>query len=85
MPTRRVWRTARRHLRPGSARVQLSRRCVLHHPDDDPLGGFGLPKPRGLSDFVEGLARWHNRVIGYAVTWSLTPIRGSGLRPELGL
>jgi len=58
---------------------------VLHHPDDDPLGGFDLPKPRGLSDFVEGLARWHNRVIGYAVTWSLTPIRGSGLRPELGL
>jgi hypothetical protein len=51
---------------------------VLHHPDDDPLGGFGLPKPRGLSDFVEGLARWHNRVIGYAVPWSLTPIRGSG-------
>jgi hypothetical protein len=41
---------------------------VLHHPDDDPLGGFGLPKPRGLPDFVEGLARWHNRVIGYAVT-----------------
>jgi len=41
---------------------------VLHHPDDDPLGGFGLPKPHGLSDFVEGLARWHNRVIGYAVT-----------------
>ena len=68
MPTRRVWRTARRHLRPGSARVQLSRRCVLHHPDDDPLGGFGLPKPHGLSDFVEGLTRWHNRVIGYAVT-----------------
>jgi len=68
MPTRRVWRTARRHLRPGSARIQLSRRCVLHHPDDDPLGGFGLPKPHGLSDFVEGLARWHNRVIGYAVT-----------------
>jgi hypothetical protein len=41
---------------------------VLHHLDDDPLGGFGLPKPRGLSDFVERLARWHNRVIGYAVT-----------------
>ena len=41
---------------------------VLHHPDDDPLGGFGLPKPRGLSDFAERLARWHNRVIGYAVT-----------------
>jgi Domain of unknown function (DUF4389) len=24
--------------------------------------------PRGMFDFVEGLARWHNRVIGYAVT-----------------
>ena len=24
--------------------------------------------PRGLFDFVEGVARWHNRVIGYAVT-----------------
>jgi hypothetical protein len=41
---------------------------VLHHPDDDPFGGFGSPKPGGLSDFVEGLARWHNRMIGYAVT-----------------
>lgn len=27
-----------------------------------------MPKPGGLSDFVEGLARWRNRVIGYAVT-----------------
>jgi hypothetical protein len=41
---------------------------VLHHPGHDPLGGFGLPKPGGLSDFVEGLARWHTRMIGYAVT-----------------
>jgi hypothetical protein len=24
--------------------------------------------PRGLFDFVEGVARWHNRVVGYAVT-----------------
>jgi Domain of unknown function (DUF4389) len=24
--------------------------------------------PRGLFDFVEGVARWHNRVIGYALT-----------------
>jgi len=24
--------------------------------------------PRGMFDFVEGVARWHNRVIGYAVT-----------------
>jgi hypothetical protein len=24
--------------------------------------------PRGLFDFVEGVTRWHNRVIGYAVT-----------------
>ncbi len=24
--------------------------------------------PRGMFDFIEGLARWHNRVIGYAVT-----------------
>jgi hypothetical protein len=24
--------------------------------------------PRGLFDFVEGVARWHNRVIGYAIT-----------------
>jgi hypothetical protein len=24
--------------------------------------------PRGLFGFVEGVARWHNRVIGYAVT-----------------
>ncbi|HET8998283.1 MAG TPA: DUF4389 domain-containing protein, partial [bacterium] len=24
--------------------------------------------PRGLFDFVAGVARWHNRVIGYAVT-----------------
>lgn len=24
--------------------------------------------PRGVFDFVEGVARWHNRVIGYAVT-----------------
>ena len=85
MSARRAWRTARRHLRPGSARVQLSRRCVLHHPDDDPPGGFGLPKPHGLSDFVEGLARWHNRVIGYAVTLVTDSYPRSGLRPELGL
>ncbi len=24
--------------------------------------------PRGIFDFIEGVARWHNRVIGYAVT-----------------
>ena len=24
--------------------------------------------PRGPFDFVEGVARWHNRVVGYAVT-----------------
>jgi hypothetical protein len=24
--------------------------------------------PRGVFDFVEGVARWHNRVIGYALT-----------------
>ena len=24
--------------------------------------------PRGMFDFLEGVARWHNRVIGYAVT-----------------
>lgn len=24
--------------------------------------------PRGVFGFVEGVARWHNRVIGYAVT-----------------
>lgn len=24
--------------------------------------------PRGIFDFVEGVFRWHNRVIGYAVT-----------------
>jgi hypothetical protein len=24
--------------------------------------------PRGLFGFVEGVARWHNRVVGYAVT-----------------
>jgi hypothetical protein len=24
--------------------------------------------PRGMFDFVEGVARWHNRVIGYALT-----------------
>jgi hypothetical protein len=24
--------------------------------------------PRGMFDFIEGVARWHNRVIGYAVT-----------------
>lgn len=24
--------------------------------------------PRGLFDFVEGVARWHNRVLGYALT-----------------
>jgi hypothetical protein len=24
--------------------------------------------PRGLFGFVEGVVRWHNRVIGYAVT-----------------
>jgi hypothetical protein len=37
--------------------------------------------PRGLFDFVEGVARWHNRVIGYAfilVTDDYPPFR---LRP----
>jgi hypothetical protein len=24
--------------------------------------------PRGIFDFIEGVARWHNRVIGYAIT-----------------
>ena len=24
--------------------------------------------PRGLFDYIEGVARWHNRVVGYAVT-----------------
>jgi len=24
--------------------------------------------PRGLFDFVAGVTRWHNRVIGYALT-----------------
>ncbi len=24
--------------------------------------------PRGMFDFIEGVARWHNRVIGYAIT-----------------
>jgi hypothetical protein len=24
--------------------------------------------PRGMFDFVEGVARWHNRVVGYAIT-----------------
>ena len=24
--------------------------------------------PRGMFDFVEGVIRWHNRVVGYAVT-----------------
>ena len=24
--------------------------------------------PRGMFDFVEGVARWHNRVIAYALT-----------------
>ena len=37
--------------------------------------------PRGLFDFVEGVARWHNRVVGYAfilVTDDYPPFR---LRP----
>ena len=25
--------------------------------------------PRGLFDFVEGVIRWHNRVVGYALSW----------------
>ena len=24
--------------------------------------------PRGMFDFVEGVIRWHNRVVGYALT-----------------
>ena len=24
--------------------------------------------PQGLFDFVEGVLRWHNRVVGYAIT-----------------
>jgi hypothetical protein len=24
--------------------------------------------PRGMFDYIEGVARWHNRVIGYALT-----------------
>jgi Domain of unknown function (DUF4389) len=29
---------------------------------------FTARYPRGMFDFVEGVARWHNRVVGYAVT-----------------
>ena len=37
--------------------------------------------PRGMFDFVEGVIRWHNRVVGYAftlVTDQYPPFRLSG-------
>ena len=33
--------------------------------------------PRGIFDFVEGVIRWHNRVVGYALSSSRTAIRRS--------
>jgi hypothetical protein len=33
--------------------------------------------PRGMFDFVEGVIRWHNRVIAYAWCWSPTVTRRS--------
>jgi hypothetical protein len=38
--------------------------------------------PRGVFDFVEGVARWHNRVIGTHRLWSPTCIRRSVSRPK---
>ena len=34
--------------------------------------------PRGMFSFVEGVFRWHNRVVGYALTLGLAPQTGRG-------
>ena len=38
--------------------------------------------PRGLFDFVEGVIRWHNRVVGYVYILVTDATRRSGCGPS---